>query len=436
MSDENQDKPNPSLERMLRGWGAGESIAKTSPPTFKGEGVSSTSEYHRHMPPPIPPEIAALAKKDSATDQSVESSCDDVADAKNKSSAKVVAIHNAGGGNFSRRFKYASAAVLLLAIGAGGMYLTQRYLTLTPPLENIVADSVSNVDSSATKSADPLYERVTELTQQVSTLRSEQIAIKMRYADLEAEKKAESARAADLASELAAINAKSTATSSPAADENERINALESDVVRLTGALKVAGNREEKANAELAAANKKLKLLEDQMKISADEATRNATRYAELAKELAMATKKMQEAEASLAVIDNSLSAAKVERVRIYNDMQKLYFATAGGEATGVSAAQKISKANKLIARAADMGEHIKDPAGIQLRDRIETMLTRLEMMNPGDPATVDAFLKSANDSKIIQQIDEMLAKGNDSAECRCWLLESKLVLIGAGCVA
>ena len=81
--------------------------------------------------------------------------------------------------------------------------------------------------------------------------------------------------------------------------------------------------------------------------------------------------------------------------------------------------------------RCAEIRPSVQGTGTGKLVDRLEVVLTRLNMLNVADPAEARAFAALVRRGGLVGEIDETLAKGQ-RADIRIWLFEVRLILEGA----
>ncbi len=138
--------------------------------------------------------------------------------------------------------------------------------------------------------------------------------------------------------------------------------------------------------------------------------------------------------------VQAELSTIKIRHRSVLANFQRAYLsaaATAGGmeqprRRIDLSVRRSACRGAKLLARCAEIRPSVQaDPTG-RLVDRLEVVLTRLNLLNPADPAEARAFAALVRRGELVKKIDETLATGRQRADIRIWLLETKLVLEGA----
>jgi len=93
---------------------------------------------------------------------------------------------------------------------------------------------------------------------------------------------------------------------------------------------------------------------------------------------------------------------------------------------------REMIRRNRLIERCSVVRKAAGDPEMKRLLDRIEALLTRLDMLDPGDGAAMRAFSSALRGSDVRERIEEALAGRSGDPALRAWLFEALLILRGA----
>jgi len=72
------------------------------------------------------------------------------------------------------------------------------------------------------------------------------------------------------------------------------------------------------------------------------------------------------------------------------------------------------------------------DPQVRRLMDAQETLLTRLDLLDPANRAEAEAFLRSLRQADVARRVGEAVQKVTVEPAVRAWLVESEVFLVGA----
>ncbi len=171
----------------------------------------------------------------------------------------------------------------------------------------------------------------------------------------------------------------------------------------------------------------------------------------------AMAVRRHEQAAASLERLGRRLSALseEMERLRKMNDdavtsgrearvelarlrartaamaldIQQAYLTAAAGGEVGMKARQIAARRTRMLQRCAELRRAMTKEQAKQLLDRLEVMLTRLDLLDTNDLDAVETFRGLFGRAGLEGQIDELLSSGLIQSAVRVWLFEAKLIL-------
>ncbi len=87
---------------------------------------------------------------------------------------------------------------------------------------------------------------------------------------------------------------------------------------------------------------------------------------------------------------------------------------------------------SRLIQRCAALRGAAHSETTRQLLDKLEVVLTRLDLLDAQDTDAVASFARSVRRAGLLQQIEDVLAATEEGPEVQTWLFEAQLILIGA----
>ena len=127
-----------------------------------------------------------------------------------------------------------------------------------------------------------------------------------------------------------------------------------------------------------------------------------------------------------------ALAAAKRQNELIRAQFQRLYLAAGAPGQTGLAARQTTVRRMRLIERGAALRRQCGDEGVKALLDRIDVALTRLDILETGNPAAVSRFTAAVGASALAVRIDEALAMDTRQPGLKAWLAETRMILAGA----
>ncbi|MFB3891345.1 MAG: hypothetical protein ACE15C_04900 [Phycisphaerae bacterium] len=158
--------------------------------------------------------------------------------------------------------------------------------------------------------------------------------------------------------------------------------------------------------------------------------------------ELGRARKMTDEATAAAQKATGELAFLKAQQDAVFNDVQRAFLAaaiTAGGakaipdEAdTSIQARQAAARQHKLAERCASARSIARSIDARRLLDKLEAVLTRLDMIDVHNAGALRSFVGLLADGQIVGQIDKVLAGTEEGVTVRAILLEARFVLAGA----
>ena len=230
----------------------------------------------------------------------------------------------------------------------------------------------------------------------------------------------------------------------------EQIAALqkqaEQDTERLEGSLRDAAGKLKQADLALKARTKELadatgrrdKAVAE-LKASGQNAGRLKARVDQLTQqqveiraEYGVATEALVKANDKLGA---ELAAAKRLNERTRAEFQRLYLAAGAPGLTGLAARKATARRMRLMARGAALRRQCDDERVKALLDRVDVALTRLDMLDLDNSASVKRFTDAVAASRLATRIDDTLALGVKHPGLKTWLRETRMIFTGVGSV-
>jgi hypothetical protein len=124
-----------------------------------------------------------------------------------------------------------------------------------------------------------------------------------------------------------------------------------------------------------------------------------------------------------------ALGELRGRHVALEAAFRRSYFAVAAPDQESWASAQAAVGAARLLPRLAEL-QPSADTETASLLNSLEVLLTRLELIDVGDPAETAAFAGLVRSSGALWRIDEVL-QADPTPRLRALLLETKLILTG-----
>jgi DNA repair exonuclease SbcCD ATPase subunit len=128
----------------------------------------------------------------------------------------------------------------------------------------------------------------------------------------------------------------------------------------------------------------------------------------------------------------DDLAAAKAAAAREFEQSQTAYLTAAVPTDHGLKARQAASRRARLVQRVMALRRGNPPQAALAVLDRLEVVLTRLDMIDPSESRAAHGFVKLLDSGGLVQQIDLALANPYTTPELLNVLVEAKLILAGA----
>ena len=206
---------------------------------------------------------------------------------------------------------------------------------------------------------------------------------------------------------------------------------------RLTGEVDRLGKELARQRQAAAEAAKALASARQQGRELKDQLAALRKRVAAANAELTRLGRTYQQALAEKRKLENDLAALKARQSAMESrhsapmaSLQRNYLAQVGG--ADWAGRQAAARKAQMLLRCARLRPQVHDPAAAQLFDRLEVLLTRLELLDPRDTHAVQAFAATVKADRLARQIDAVLAGEDLSDEVRAWLAEARMILTGA----
>ena len=244
----------------------------------------------------------------------------------------------------------------------------------------------------------------------------------------EAESKALQGRLAEAALSLEQARSDQTRLQTEKERLAEKITGLEREAAGLT----------DRFGAQLGEAEKQLAAKQDALDKAAAELKKTQGEIDRLTGELARGAAVQQglrdQLEASQAAARASearVAALQAEQETARGLLRGRYLSSAAPGETGLLACQIAAEKNELVRRYAQLRGTIQSAEARAVCDRLETLLTQLNMLDTRNAEQVTAFLALLQRTAPGAQASKLLSSGPLDPPVRQWLIETQLVLSG-----
>ncbi len=307
----------------------------------------------------------------------------------------------------------AAAAMLLIAVG---LFVAGRSSDLAAPVAreqedvHAIKTQLAHAQSDLQKARDALSQADSQRVREIEQLDAEIAALKK---DFQKEKTIS----------LAAADQRIT-------ESNRIIGEQKEELQKVTGELAKAGR-------ELADARKRYDELVGKRDVTRIKLAASVSELDRVGKMYRRTLADSLKAQADLAVL-------KVRRQIVMGEFQRVYLAAAAAAGgmeqperwASLHLRQSAARGVQLLGRCAEIRPSVQATSTGRLMDRLEVVLTRLNLLNPADPVEAKAFAALVRRGGLVKEIDVALAEGRQRADVRTWLLEARLILEGAENVA
>lgn len=215
----------------------------------------------------------------------------------------------------------------------------------------------------------------------------------------------------------------------------------EADVVRLTAAAKAEQRKALDQAGKLEAATLKIAELEVGRRVlqaTAGEAGVAKEQVADLRKRLTAAANELTRRRKAEEAAEAKLAEARLESKRmamrhreIVDAFQRTYLASVAPGQTGLEARKTAVRTRQMLDRLAKLSGDVSSDGTRQLLDRLEAVLTRLDLVDAGRAGDAQSFSRLLGQGDLERQIDSALAAPGQAEDLKNWLFEAKLILLG-----
>jgi len=268
-------------------------------------------------------------------------------------------------------------------------------------------------------------DRIVDLETQVAELRRQIEVANARLAELPALV----AEAGKLRTQLEEVRKQHQAevTRLTTASEARQLQARK-EVEKQAGLIKVA----ELKIAKLEAARRTLKAAADKGALAREQVADLRKRLAAAGEELTRRRTAIEGVEAKLAEAKGESQRMAIRQREIVAAFQRTYLASVAPGQTGLNARKTAVRARQMLDRLAKLSGEVRSENTRQLLDRLEAVLTRLDLINTDRAGDAQSFSRLLGQGDLQRQIDDALGAPAQAADVKNWLFEAKLILMGA----
>ncbi len=190
------------------------------------------------------------------------------------------------------------------------------------------------------------------------------------------------------------------------------------------------------AETEMAALRRQGELEKQELLALVDQANEDAAMQAEAFRQARL---RATAAEVAPAPADSAPAVSEAEPATaqpvLSADIVALYLAIAAPGQEGMSAVQAAATNRRLTDRCMTLRQQAEDQTTRRLLDRLEVVLTQLEMLDPDDERAARALVELTKAQQMREMLTEAIGRSGDD-ERRQFLLEVQLIFRGVDSVA
>lgn len=183
--------------------------------------------------------------------------------------------------------------------------------------------------------------------------------------------------------------------------------------------------------AELGAARRVLQAAADEGGLAKQQVADLRKRLTAAANELTRRRKAEEAAGAKLAEARLESQRMAMRHREIVDAFQRTYLASVAPGQTGLEARKTAVRARQMLDRLAKLSGDVKSENTRQLLDRLEAVLTRLDLINADRAGDAQSFSRLLGQGDLERQIEAALAAPGQAEDVKNWLFEAKLILTG-----
>lgn len=218
-------------------------------------------------------------------------------------------------------------------------------------------------------------------------------------------------------------------------DLENRVTLAESQAASSAKILKEAQHKSDEQAGKLREAERRTKQAATELakaRAAGEDARKKlAQRQEELNVEMDRLRRLHNEAEKARHEAERKLQARKTEYAVMLKTLQKMYLSSYAQGRTGLVARQVAARRSRLLERCMKLRSQVRSSQTRSTFDTLEEALTRLDLLDTARPEDMRRFAGMVQAKRLPGRIDEALAR-MESEAVRYWLIEAKLILMGA----
>lgn len=190
------------------------------------------------------------------------------------------------------------------------------------------------------------------------------------------------------------------------------------------------------AEKEMAALRRQVELEQQELLALVDQANEDAAMQAEAFRQARLPAASLHVAPAPVdSAPDVSEAEPATEQPVLSADIVALYLSIAAPGQEGMLAVQSAATNRGLTDRCMTLRQQTEDQATRHVLDRLEVVLTQLEMLDPDDERAAAALVELTKAQQMREMLTEAVGRSGDD-ERRQFLLEVQLIFLGVDSVA
>jgi len=366
-------------------------------------------------------------------------------DTPNESEEKLEAMLRRWGADQAAQDAQWAARRTRLAPRPAGMWLRTAIVAAAAVVVAVLATAyvTEKINDRRLKTA---LDRTDGLRKQVDPLYNQVAALNRQLADVRAKAESEMAQAATRhQADLKAAEVERGVLQTRLNDLQKKLTGME---VEYAGQLDAERVKSAEAERKLKAATTRLAEVEKSLLGLQTTSVSSAAKIAEMQKRLAAAGTELMLVTERYQKQLTAWKQAEQERDRLQGEVARLQAELARAStdvapgpdghaakadievrASSWQGRKRQARRERLLARVARLRATIGNAAARELVDRLEVLLTRLELLDVNDPGQVRAFVGLVRGSNISSEIDSILASSRLPVAVRSWLLEARALL-------
>lgn len=151
----------------------------------------------------------------------------------------------------------------------------------------------------------------------------------------------------------------------------------------------------------------------------------------ELNDQLRRARRSETQTAADLAAVRRQMAALTTRNAELRARLRREYLAQSAPGLAGVAALQKAAGANRLLDRLAAIRSSVQAPDAREALDAVETLLTRLALLDPRDARAGAAWQAAVEAADVPRLVATITAATGGNPAARDWLGEVEMILVG-----